>query len=411
MKRISDFARVSMVAVFLFQMFSGVWGYGVSEWPKLKFRMDVVGGLQNLSHDSVPATVPPMKTTFPAPMSNVHLWAILSEGINLYGEWYLSSKNHPGAIYDREGYILIDKLPESLNISGVGALFEYIDVKAGHFEPDFGNNHLVRSDNGQVDKNPLVGNYVADPNTAESGFEIIGHAGQLHGLVGIGDGVTVEDYRNTRGFSTHAKVWVEPEDHFYNLAASYYTVNHSGNPTKALGGTWSELFAGNRSGSQYGGFLWTATTEATRKTDPGYGQPNMGEGKLVSAWQVDASINFPRIKMIGNYGFTRDADINGSAAGGPEDIWTYFGIEGKAEATKNLYLAARYSNAASSKYKNVSTDARIDRLQAGFGYWATNNVLMKTEYVFQKYNGFPSDYTTNPSFSGLIVQIATMLDF
>lgn len=371
---------------------------GDDNYPRIRFGMDAVTVWQALENRNDPGTLPNLSTGMQAALGNLQLNVALADGIDVYAEFYLSSKHHPGEVMDREGWMYISKLPDRWDLFGLNTIFKYIDIKAGHFEVDFGNQHLTRSDNAQVQKNPLIGNYIVDPNTVEAGLEVIGNEGTFNWLAGFGSGVTVEDFQPGRGYSLHGKLWLEPDDSRFNVAASVYRANHSGNPTGYPNdGSSEELFSGNRSGSRYSGVI--------NLTSPDAGQLNLGRGQDVTAWQLDAGVNLEPFEISGLFGQMQDGDVNGSDDGEPHEEWTYFGAEAKVDLLFDMvYLAIRYSRAATSMYRGAETDANADRFQIGLGYWLIDNILLKAEYVTQHYNGFTQTYVGNPRFSGILAE-------
>jgi hypothetical protein len=56
----------------------------------------------------------------------------------------------------------------------------------------------------------------------------------------------------------------------------------------------------------------------------------------------------------------------------------------------------------------------VQRIQVGGGFWLSKNLLMKVEYVTQKYSGFTEGQVVNnnvaawrdPSFSGVISEVS-----
>lgn len=296
---------------------------------ELHFRMDTVGMVQALSQKNDSNSLPKLSTGLQAALGNAHIDARLTEGIRVYAEFYLSSKAHAGTLTDREGYILLSTLPDKISPGPVKRLFNFIDVKAGHFEIDFGQQHLFRSDNADVQRNALIGNYIVDPNTVEGGVEVIGRHGPMSALVGLGNGVTVEDFQSKRVFSKHAKLLLEPANKQGHVSVSVYRADHSGTPPKASSGSSAEMFASNRSGSRYSAVLGGGA-EA--------GQLRLGMGKDITAWQADGSANISRLKLFGLFGSFTDADTNGSDAGSPEDRWTYVGGEARFDVVSDLYV-------------------------------------------------------------------------
>lgn len=372
--------------------------------PRVRVTIDAATAWQSLKQKNDPDTLPALTSGFQEAVGNVEVNARIVDGLDAYVELYLSSKHHPGTVMDREGYLLLTKLPDNINILDLNnTLFKFLSVKAGHFEVDFGNQHLIRSDNGDVQRNPLIGNYVVDPNTVEAGFELIGNLGFLHGVAGLSNGGTTEDFQPGHQYAKHAKVWLAPPGSespgtsLFDLAYSIYRVNQSNNPTSASGGSFSEMFSGNRSGSRYSAVLGL--------TDPEAGQIKIGKGQDLKAQQVDADFNLNRLQVTSLYGWVKDGDINGSAPGTPVDQWKYYGGDARLKVTSNFYLAGRYSEAKPDVFRGDSTtNGKVWRVQGGAGFWLTPTVLFKGEYVYQKYENLGAPYDGNPRFHGVVIE-------
>lgn len=365
------------------------------KYPRLRLGLDAATVWQNLDHTG--DTLLQLSPGFQAAVGNLYLTAGIVEGIDVYAEFYIGSKGHQGQFHDREGYVMLSSLPESWDLLKINTLLEHIDIKAGHFEVDFGNQHLFRSDNAEVQKNPLIGNFIVDPNTVEAGLEIIGNEGIFNWLAGIGGGVTTESFLDNRGTSLHGKVWLEPADARWNVAGSIFTVDHSGTVSKAKGGTWTEMYSGNRSGSRYSRVL-NGGGDA--------GQINFGQGKEVTATQLDGSLDLGRVWLYGMYGRFKDADLNGSEPGEPAEKWSYYGIEGKIDLVPDrIYAAGRYGRATTELLNGVEMDAFTDRVQVGLGYWMFDNMLFKAEYMTQRFEDFSAvRWTDDPEFSGFLIE-------
>ncbi|MFP5246711.1 MAG: hypothetical protein ACLGH0_08450, partial [Thermoanaerobaculia bacterium] len=134
-----------------------------------------------------------------------------------------------------------------------------------------------------------------------------------------------------------------------------------------------------------------------------------------SAAQFDVTFdNGSPIKLYGHYGRTQDLDINGTAAGTPEEKWTYYAADAKYNFTPALYGAVRYSGAAVSKLAGADSDGKVNRIQVGGGFWLSKNLLLKVEYVQQQYDGFAEGQVVNnniqawknPEFSGVISEVS-----
>lgn len=330
-----------------------------------------------------------------------------NEEIEIVFDMYLSSRNHPSSTYGNEGYIIMRGIPENLqSLKFLEPILEKVDIKAGHMLVDFGDAAMHRSNNAKVQANPLIGNFVIDPNIVSIGMQASSKPGTRFGwLIGASNGTTTEDWNVGRGFAYNAKLIFYPIKGV-RTSASYIGTDQSDNPTKAAGGSSMQMFTGNRSGERYAGVLGGGQA-------PGNVFPQAGE--KFSAAQLDLTFdNGSPIKVYAHYGITQDKDINGSAAGTPQEKWNYYAADVTYELTSALYAAARYSNAATSQLAGNASDGQVARIQVGGGFWLTKNLLMKMEYVQQKYSGFAAGQMVNngiqawrdPEFSGFVSEVS-----
>jgi hypothetical protein len=330
-----------------------------------------------------------------------------NQEIEVVFDMYLSSRNHPSQTYGNEGYIVLRGVPENLeSLKFLEPILEKVDIKAGHMLVDFGDASGHRTNNAIAQKNPLVGNFVIDPNIVSIGMQASSKPNGRYGwLVGVSNGTTTEDWNVGRGFAYNGKLIFYPVKSL-RTSVSYIGTDQSDNPTKAAGGSSMQMFTGNRSGERYAGILGGGQA-------PGNVFPQAGE--KFSAAQVDVTFdNGSPLELYGHYGITQDKDINGTAAGTPEEKWTYFAGDVVYRFTPALYAAARYSNASTDMLAGSSSDGRVDRIQVGGGLWLTRNLLVKMEYVHQQYDGFAVGQVVNngiqawknPSFSGVISEVS-----
>ncbi len=398
--------KIRLAIIIAVGFFAAGWSHASTNegWklPPVKIRVHTVGAWQALHQKNNNGTLPDIESGFQAALANLELFSTVQPGVDVYADFYLSSRRHLGTLYAREGYVMLSQLPESLNVLNLNdTLFKYVAIKGGHFEIDFGHQHLFRSDNAQVYKNPLIGNYVVDPNTVEGGFEILGNLGWLHLVGGVGNGVTTEKFKSGRDYSRHAKILIQPANERFFLAGSVYRVHHSTDSSIS-----TELFTALRSGSRYAGVFGPNSVDA----DPDAGQVFMGRGFNVLAYQTDAGVKLAPVSLSGLWGWYRDADTNANSQGTPAEKWTYWGTEVKVDLTKRLWLASRYSAARSSFIRGVAQDGRVGRTQAGFGYKIADGMQFKTEYVDQRYQDFRGTNVAwigaqDPRFRGVITEL------
>ncbi|HEX2121925.1 MAG TPA: hypothetical protein VHL59_09815 [Thermoanaerobaculia bacterium] len=387
-----------------------------TETNKLFITLNTVGTAQALDHKNaynakgelLPEVEPGFQTAF-GDLGFVGRFGRNQE-IEVVFDMYLSSRNHPSQTYGNEGYIVMRGVPENLaSLKFLEPILSKVDVKAGHMLLNFGDGLMHRSNNAIVQNNPLIGNFVVDPNIVSIAMEVFSknpEQNRYGWVIGISNGTTTEDWNTGRGFAYHGKLIAYPLSAL-RTSLSYIAADSSDNPTKAAGGSAIQMFTGNRSGERYAGILGGGQA-------PGGVFPQAGE--KFSAAQFDATFDrkgFP-VKLYGHVGRTQDKDINGSAAGAPEESWNYYAGDVKYELTSAIYAAARYSSAQTSMLAGNPSDGKVTRIQVGGGLWLTRNLLMKLEYVQQKYSGFATGQMVNngiqawrdPEFSGVISEVS-----
>ncbi len=317
--------------------------------------------------------------------------------LDVYAEIYISSRAHPSTTYGSEGWILLRGVPDAFRgVFLLDWLFRNVSVKAGLFEVDYGDQRYYRSDNARVQRNPLIGNFVVDPDTEEPGFEIMSKPGIFNWLVGAGSGTSTGNWSKGRGMSGHAKIWLDT--HGFRAALSGYTNDQSKTSNVFGRGTTGNLFSNNRSGEAYSGIM---------NGGDGPGQILPGNGGLVGAVQGDLGWRIGGLRLNGFYGSILDADTDGrpyspyeiataylvgvnyfKADNSPHERWLYGSVQVVYDWTDRFYTAMRYSGAIARELNNVRTSGRVDRGQIGFGYWMMRNLLIKMEYVYQRYSHF-----------------------
>lgn len=381
---------------------------------KLYITVQTVGTAQTLDHKNVfTASGAPLAKVEPGFQNAFGDLGFIgkfgkNDEIEVAFDLYLSSRNHPSTTYGNEGYLILHGVPENLqSLKFLTPILSRVDLKAGHFLVDFGDNKNHRSNNAIVQKNPLVGNFVVDPNIVSIGMQVSSKPGaRLGWLLGVNNGTVTEDWSIGRGFAVNGKVFAYPIKPL-RASLSYMTADQSDNPNRSGGGSQLQMFTGNRSGERYAGVLGGGQA-------PGNVFPQAGE-KFTAA-QLDLTYDeasFP-IKLYGHYGRTQDKDINGSVAGTPEETWNYYAGDVVYKITPALYAAARYSGATTDMLAGRATDGKVNRIQVGGGFWLTRNMLMKLEYVTQKYNGFvQGDMVNNnlqawrdPEFKGFVAEVS-----
>lgn len=316
--------------------------------------------------------------------ANLNLDAQLYDGIRVNVITYLSSRHHSEA-YVKGGYLMADKLT-MLNSDVIDNLMNYLRLRVGHFEVNYGDGHFRRTDNANAIYNPFVGNYLMDAFTTEVGGEayffnngviaMMGiTGGQLHPAVANPDGRAPSVYGKL-GYDNRAEQGLR-----FRLTGSFYHNNYK-----------THLYHGDRAGARYydvmGGGAWSGRVE-----------PDFSNG--FTSVMINPFIKFGGLELFGMYEFTNEKDSNLSV--------NQLSIEGiyRFGSDEQFYLGGRY-NTVSGDLSGADAsvgESSVNREEVGAGWFLTKNILMKGEYVNQDY----SDFGTNSmyykaSFDGFMVE-------
>ncbi|MCA1747814.1 MAG: hypothetical protein LC655_08965, partial [Bacteroidales bacterium] len=171
-----------------------------SDFEKVKVRVgaDFAMQYQSLSH-SADSLLIPLGTGLNLPAANFTINADLARGIQVNLTTYLSSRHHVEA-WVKGGYLLMDELP-FLNSAAVDNIMDYLTLKAGVMELNFGDAHFFRSDNGRVINNPFVGNYIMDAFTTAPAFEALFRHNGIIAMAAITTGSLRPQLSGYSGFS------------------------------------------------------------------------------------------------------------------------------------------------------------------------------------------------------------------
>jgi hypothetical protein len=371
------------------------------------FKLDVgaafTSQVQNLSHrnTATPNVVNNVNTNqlqnigfgFNNSTANLYLNAQLAPGIRVALTSYLSSRHH-NETWVKDGYLQMDESP--IDFVPLKALMQFITVRVGHFEINYGDAHFRRSDNGNALYNPFVGNYILDAFTTEIGAEAYLKA---KGVIAMA-AVTGGEVRGTvlspgqRGPAFIGKLGIDRQvkkDLRVRLTGSMYRAD------KAMSNT---LYGGDRAGSRY---YWvmenTAATESAQFTS---GLINPGFKNKVTALQVNPFVKFRGLEVFG---------VIEQAEGMASTELTERTIKQYAVDTvyrflpdEKLFVGVRY-NQALGDLPGITGEAGAKRWQVGGGWFIMPGLLAKAEYVDQKFVGYPAANIKNGGrFKGVMLE-------
>ena len=325
--------------------------------------------------------------------ANLYLDAQLARGIRVALTSYLSSRHHQET-WVKDGYLQVDASP--IDHPLLHGIMKYTTLKLGHFEINYGDAHFRRTDNGQALYNPFVGNLVMDAFTTEVGGEVyVQHNGFL-GMVGVTGGeirgnVTKPE---SRGRSVLAKVGFDRQlgpDLRLRLTGSMYDNN------KAISNT---LYGGDRAGSRY---YWVLeNTTATENGQFTSGLVNPGFRNEVRAFMLNPFVKFRGLELFG----VAERAEGKAATETDRRQWSQYAVDAvyRFLPGERLYVGGRY-NTARGELAGIADEVGVKRWQAGMGWFITPSILLKGEYVTQKYNDFPAaDIRSGGKFSGFMME-------
>jgi hypothetical protein len=332
--------------------------------------------------------------------ANLYVNAQLAPGIRVALATYLSSRHHRET-WVKDGYLLVDESP--IRHPALDAIMDYVTLRVGHFEINYGDAHYRRTDNGHAMFNPFVGNYIMDAFTTEIGAEAYVRRGPWMVMGGVTGGeirgtVTTP---NARSRAYLGKVGFDQQvtpSLRLRLTGSIYTTDKAASNT---------LYGGDRAGSRY--YMVMENTQAAENNQFTSGLLNPGFANQVTAWQINPFVKFHGLEL---FGVIEQAEGRRTAEADDRQFNQY-AIDGVYRFMRDrLYVGARYNTVEGRLASQVNGvwadwagDVSIDRTQFGAGWFVTPTILLKGEYVTQRYNDFPTtDIRNGGKFNGFVME-------
>ena len=321
--------------------------------------------------------------------ANLYMDAQLARGIRVALTSYLSSRHH-NETWVKDGYLLIDGSPyENEKLDN---LMKHLTLRVGHFEINYGDQHFRRSDNGETMFNPLIGNLLMDAFTTEIGGEAYLRldkgcfamasvtGGDVHGLVTRPESRSAS-YMGKLGFDHQVMTNLR-----LRLTGSVYKTDKSIN---------NSLYTGSRAGSRY--YFVIENPSATETANAWSGDVRPGFSRKVTAWVVNPFLKYRDLELFGNIEQAKGRTLAETSL----RTWTHYAGEAVYRLLKNqVYVAGRY-NVAKGHLAGIAPELTVTRIEAGGGWFLTQNLLAKAEYVDQKYEDFPlTDIRHDAKFKG-----------
>ncbi|MDX2135190.1 MAG: hypothetical protein SFV52_10395 [Saprospiraceae bacterium] len=361
-------------------------------------------------------------------MANLNLDFQIADGIRVSLENYMSSRHH-SEFWVKGGYIQIDKLPMFNNTKWFD---DYMRVKIGHFQPNFGDMQFRRTDGGNAMFNPFVENFILDAFTTEIGGEVyVFPVEGFMGMIGLTSGFINGNVRNypeannsfgavptKKSPSIYLKAAYDRqfnENLRFRLSASF--CNNSNNASNTL-------YAGDRTGSHYFLVMEPAqqvsangtATPTNQKDQFTSGRFNPEMQNRIQAFMINPFVKFKGFEFFGSYEILNGSNYSDVSGDPGNRSWekrsfNQYSVEGvyRFLPREQLYAGVRYIG-VSGEPRGLTVDGsqaevNINRVAFAAGWYPTKNLLLKGEYVVQNYEDFPTnDYRNAGTFNGIMIQ-------
>ncbi len=365
----------------------GIGGGFVQEYQRLTHSTDAAPSIVNGVDANQLIEIGP---GFNTAMANMYLNVQLAKGIRVSMASYLSSRNH-NETWVKDGYIQIDASPWKW--PKLERIMEYVTVKVGHFELNYGDAHFRRTDGGNSLYNPFIGNMVMDGFTTEIGAEAYVRAGHWLAMVGATGG---EIKGNTGPADQRSPTYLAKLGWDRQLTTALRT-RLTGSSYFTARSVKNTLYTGDRAGTHYHDVMDNTSNNWSGNLVPLF-------ASNVAAIMVNPFVKFHDVELFGTF-----ETATGGAADQVDRTWLQSAVDVVYRvADDRAYFAGRY-NTAQGKLPGFTDAVRVTRSQFGLGVFITDNILGKLEYVTQDYSDFPlTDRHFGGQFKGLMLQGAVL---
>ncbi|MBN2638795.1 MAG: hypothetical protein JXR65_06880 [Bacteroidales bacterium] len=369
---------------------------------KVKVGADFALQFQALTQNA-DSLIVPIGKGFNLPTANMNISAMLAPGIKVHVSVYLSSKHHTET-WVKGGYLIIDRLP----IKGTENFMKYLTFKAGVMELNYGDAHFFRSDNGNVIHNPFVGNLIMDAFTTAPALEIYSRKNGFTVMIGATTGTlkpSIASYSSYTGYSAnnqldqlafYSKIAYDKtfdNDLRFRVSLSAYTCKKN---------SFGSLYHGDRTGSRFY-LVMVPETNSSTDVDPSSqaftGRWDMGFTDKDNSLMFNAFMKYKGLELFGTLekakgttAFThKDFDMNQYEF----NAQYYFG------SNQNFYVGGKINGVSGDDGTGVNK--KVSRFEGALGWFFTKNIIIKLDYVNQKYTDF-AQYGNNAGFKGIMFE-------
>lgn len=339
---------------------------------------------QGLSQTNSGDSLAELGNNFNLPSANLNFDVQLAPGMRMHLRTYLSSRHHTEA-YVKGGFLQIDQL-DFVEEGFLSELMDVLSVKVGMDQINYGDAHFRRSDNANAIYNPFVGNYIMDSFTTEPFMELTVQKNGLIGVLGATNGRLNQSVTsNDDGFVLFGKLGYDSqinEDLRLRLTGSFYNSTDKG--------TRDYIYGGDRAGARY--YAVAEGSDFSGRFNPRYAYQ--------TAFQINPFVKFQGVEFFGVFEIVNNgADEGGGFTQLGGEALYRFGMD------ESFYVGGRY-NLVTGEQTDATETLEIDRINFGGGWFLTDNVLTKLEYVKQTYggDGYNGSLYQGAEFSGIMIE-------
>ena len=353
--------------------------------------------------DHADSALVPLGKGLNLPTANFTISADLARGVRVHLTTYLSSRHHNEA-WVKGGYLILDQLP-FIHSDAIDKAMNYLTLKVGVMEMNYGDEHFRRSDNGNVINNPFVGNYIMDGFTTAPALELtfrnpsgiiamggLSTADLKPALVGFSASSGYTTYNLAKELGVYGKIGIDKQindDLRIRATVSAFHNNQSHSIT---------LYNGDRTGSRF--FLvMKPVTNTAADVDPSVNHTTGRWGPGTAGKDNSVMLNlFTRYYGLEFFGTIEQA--KGASTKGTDFKFNQYA----AEALYHFGGDAQFYGGARYDYVKNDVDMNVNRYEIAAGWDMTKNIVAKVEYVNQTYTNFNTLYGTDAGFKGVMVE-------
>jgi hypothetical protein len=338
-----------------------------------------------------------LRPGFTLPSANLNLNVQLAPGINMVLESYMSSRHH-NEFWVKGGYATIDRSP--INHWALNRLFDYTTIRAGMYEPFYGDAIFRRTDGGNTINNPFAENLIIDAYTTEPGMDALVRVGDAFVMLGVTSGENKGNVQVARNAATQAPISARPSFlaklGFDRQVSDLVRVRLSGSTYVSSSSPSASLFWGDRTGAPYWGVVDNASG-----SNHWNGRLNPAFRNELTAYQFNPFVKIGGLEL---FGVAEKASGRAATEAETREFTQYAGDAVYRFLGDRLYVAGRY-NVVEGDLSPTIRGFSVDRTAFSAGWFISPNMLTKVEYVTQSYEGFPAtDIRHGAKFNGFVVQ-------